>query len=834
MLLTPSLDPRDKHATDFSEQLVPPVVDALSAQIAILDETGTIVAVNSAWREFAENNPPVPSNAFEGANYLRVCDTASGPCAAEAPLLADGMRAVLRGETRMFSLEYPCHSPETKRWFIVRVTRSAGDAHIRVVVAHEDITERRNAEDAIKAAEMRFRSLFEKSSDALLILDISSWLIMSANPAAIAMFGARDEADFRSRPPWDYSPERQQNGRISAELVEEIGKEVIREGSRLQEWTCKRIDGKEFPVTLLLSRIATDAETILLVTIRDISLEKRVAAEYEKGLHRLEGMSQLRQSLLVPITLEEKLKKITDGVGRVFDMDFCRVWVIRPGDLCDKGCMHAEVADGPDACRDRTRCLHLVSSSGRYIHTDGKLHARVPLNCYEIGRLVSGSEHKVVIEAVQSDPRIHDHEWARSLGLKSFSGYQLQAKGERPLGVLACFSKHAIPPDQHEMLDGLCSTMAMVIQIDAAELQLKESDDRYGALFGGSLALVYLCDFEGRFIDANDAVFKLLGYSKEEFSSLNLSSMMTEDDLAVALRTLQEIRETGHQKTPTEYRLRHKNGSFVEVETTGSAVSSGGKVVATQHIANDISERRRASERTKQLMEELDRSNKELQQFAYIASHDLQEPLRMVSSYTQLLARRYKGRLDKDADEFIAFAVDGATRMQTLINDLLAFSRVGTRGKVFESTDSSQAFDQAIANLRMGIQESSAEVTHGDLPIVTADKLQFGQLFQNLIGNAIKYHGAEPPRVHVWAERKGGDWVFSVRDNGIGIDPKYSDRLFVLFQRLHTREEYPGTGIGLAICKKIVERHKGHIWEESQPGCGATFSFTIPVGGSGS
>jgi light-regulated signal transduction histidine kinase (bacteriophytochrome) len=202
----------------------------------------------------------------------------------------------------------------------------------------------------------------------------------------------------------------------------------------------------------------------------------------------------------------------------------------------------------------------------------------------------------------------------------------------------------------------------------------------------------------------------------------------------------------------------------------------------------------------------------------------------MVSSYTQLLARRYKGRLDADADDFIAYAVDGAYRMQRLINDLLAYSRVGTRGKEFEPTDCSVFFDQALANLKVTIEESGAVVDRGPLPTVMADKLQIGQLLQNLIGNAIKYHGDEPPRVHVSAEQKGNEWVFSVRDNGIGIDPQFAERIFVIFQRLHNREEYPGTGIGLAICKKIVERHGGRIWLESQVGTGATFYFTIPIG----
>jgi signal transduction histidine kinase len=237
----------------------------------------------------------------------------------------------------------------------------------------------------------------------------------------------------------------------------------------------------------------------------------------------------------------------------------------------------------------------------------------------------------------------------------------------------------------------------------------------------------------------------------------------------------------------------------------------------------------RAESELRDLNEELIRSNADLQQFAYVASHDLQEPLRMVASYTQLLAKRYKGKLDADADEFIAYAVDGATRMQRLINDLLSYSRVTSQGKEFEQVDCDLLLDGVLSTLRLTIEENRAIVTHDALPKVTADGGQLGQLFQNLVSNAIKFHGAEPPRVHISAERRNHEWLFSVRDNGIGVDPQYADRIFVIFQRLHDREEYPGTGIGLALCKKIVERHGGHIWVESQPGRGATFLFTIPI-----
>ncbi|MCA9971272.1 MAG: hypothetical protein KC425_13695, partial [Anaerolineales bacterium] len=223
------------------------------------------------------------------------------------------------------------------------------------------------------------------------------------------------------------------------------------------------------------------------------------------------------------------------------------------------------------------------------------------------------------------------------------------------------------------------------------------------------------------------------------------------------------------------------------------------------------------------------RSNRELEQFAYVASHDLQEPLRMVTSYLQLLQRRYRGQLDANADEFIAYAVDGAERMKVLINDLLAYSRVGTRGKPLAPADAEALLQRALDNLQLSIAETGARVHHDPLPAILADDGQFVQLLQNLIGNAIKFRGAAPPEVHVGVTRQDAQWRFAVSDNGIGFEPQFAERIFVIFQRLHTRSEYGGTGIGLAICKKIVERHGGQIWAESTPDVGTTIYFTLPA-----
>jgi PAS domain S-box-containing protein len=273
---------------------------------------------------------------------------------------------------------------------------------------------------------------------------------------------------------------------------------------------------------------------------------------------------------------------------------------------------------------------------------------------------------------------------------------------------------------------------------------------------------------------------------------------------------------------------RRKDGSEFPIEIMLSPIESAHGILVTAAIRN-ISVRKQAEENLLKTAEQLKQKNDQLQQFAYVASHDLQEPLRMVASYTQLLAKRYVGRLDSDADEFIAYAVDGCNRMQTLILDLLAYSRSRTDGKGQRVISTEDVLQEALMNLRAAIEESRAVVTRDSLPTITSNGSQLVQIFQNLIGNAIKYRSASVPQVNISATKNGGKgWIFSVRDNGMGIEPQYFEKIFVLFQRLHGREEFSGTGIGLAVCKKIVEQLGGTIWVESQPERGSTFYFSLP------
>jgi len=384
------------------------------------------------------------------------------------------------------------------------------------------------------------------------------------------------------------------------------------------------------------------------------------------------------------------------------------------------------------------------------------------------------------------------------------------------------------------------------------ETQLRLVEARYRTLVEQMPVVTFLAALDGGINElyVSPQIESLLGFSQKEW---------LEDPVLWYTRLHAEDRERWHlefartcatgARFRSEYRFLARDGRVVWVHGEAQMVRDDfGRPLFLQGIAYDITEKkqaedvlrrlnveleRRVRERTAQLEEAnaaLARSNAELEQFAYVASHDLQEPLRMVGSFAQLLAKRYRGQLDADADDFIGYVVEGAVRMQQLVNDLLTYSRVGRTDKERMPVDCSAVFASACANLATAIEEAGAAVTADRLPTVRGEQSQLLQLFQNLIGNALKFRKDDrPPRVHVGARRQGEEWLLWVQDNGIGIEAQYAERIFLVFQRLHHRREYPGTGIGLAICKKVVEHHGGRIWVEAEPGRGSTFFFTLPA-----
>ena len=567
--------------------------------------------------------------------------------------------------------------------------------------------------------------------------------------------------------------------------------------------------------------------------MRDISARKQAERELQEAARIAELGAAVGFTLSRDDSLPDQLRLCSEALAEYLDAAFVRIWTLAPsGDM-----------------------LEVQASAGLYAQIDGE-HARIPVGRSRIG-LIAQEQRAYLTDRVLDDPLV-DPEWARRQGLVALAGFPLLI-GDRLVGVMAVFARHSFDQTVTDAMASIASAVALGIERKSAEASLRESEARFRLLAENSTDILAKRSPEGIYLYISPACRAFLGYEPEEIVGRNAMEFVHPDDLSKVRGALAEALAGPEPRTAT-YRAVRKNGSYTWAETIFRAVydSQASRVDQLHTLSRDVSARvavedalrlardqleARVQECTVELVranasleyqaKELSRSNAELQQFAYVASHDLQEPLRMVASYTQLLARRYRDRLDADASDFIGYAVDGVTRMQVLINDLLTYSRVGSTEKRFTPTPLQDVLKRALANLQTAIEESGAVVTHDPLPVVKGDAPQLVQLFQNLIGNAIKYRGEKPPQIHVSVCREDGNWRVAVRDNGIGIEPQYAERIFEIFQRLHTADQYSGTGIGLAICRKIVERHGGRIWVESQAGMGATFHLTIPAHAEG-
>jgi PAS domain S-box-containing protein len=624
-----------------------------------------------------------------------------------------------------------------------------------------------------RKSEAMYPELLEAAPDAMVVVDHVGEIVL-LNVQAEKQFGYRRDELIGQR--------------VQNIISEGFAERLIADGTRSAaealaqqigtgiDLLGRRKDGSEFPIEIMLSPLASPEGILVTAAIRDIGVRKAA----EKHLAQMECRRRVVEEALRQS--DEQYRMLLDGVK-----DYA-IYMMDPQGQIVSWNAGAERIKG-------YRADQIIGRNYSCFFPPADIERGRP---EEILRMTAAEgQHEEQGMRVRKDG-------SRFLASVTFTALR------DPAGHLRGFSEFS-----HDLSES------------------KESGAKYRGLLEAAPDAMVVVNQGGEIVLLNVRAEKQFGYSRDELVGQKVKNIIPEgfaerlvaDGTRTAADALAQQIGTG-----IELSGLRKDGSKFPIEIMLSPLESRAGVLVTAAI-RDISVRKKSEEHMLKTARELKRSNDELQQFAYVASHDLQEPLRMVASYTQLLASRYKGRLDSDADEFIAFAVDGANRMQGLIQDLLAYSHAGTDQKVIREVSSENALKGALKNLRATIEESAAVVTHDPLPAVTADEPQLAQVFQNLIGNAIKYRSAEAPHIHLSATKNGGnEWIFSVCDNGMGIDPQYSERIFILFQRLHGQKEFRGTGIGLAICKKILERLGGRIWVDSQLKKGSTFYFALPAG----
>ena len=637
---------------------------------------------------------------------------------------------------------------------------------ILVTAAIRDISVRKDAEQHLAQMEGRYRGLLEAAPDAMVVVDQAGNIVL-LNVQAEKRFG--------------YSRDELLAQKVTAIIPEGFAERLIADGTRTAaealaqqigtgiELSGRRKDGSVFPIEIMLSPLDSKEGILVTAAIRDISVRKEAELHLAQVEGKFRGLLEAAPDGMVVVDQVGKMVLLNLQAEKLFGYHRHELVGQQVTDIIPVGFAERLIADGT-----RTAAEALAQQIGTGIELSG--------------RCKNGSYFPIEI---------------------------MLSPLESPDGVLVTAAIRDISVRKK------------------AEAHLAEMEGRYRGLLEAAPEAIVISDPSGRILLVNAQMEKVFGYAREELIGQAVEILVPERFRAKHPQFRQGYHAHPRARSMGEnldLRGLRKDGSEFSVEITLSPLASPEGLLVTA-VVRDITERKKFQEHQLQTVGELKRSNDELQHFAYIASHDLQEPLRMVASYTQLLSKRYRGKLDPDADDFIAYAVAGCNRMQRLINDLLAYSRAGANGKPPRKISSELALQEALTNLQEAIAESGAVVTHDKLPIVTMDDTQLTQVFQNLIGNAVKYRSFKTPRVHISATTTDGtESVFSVRDNGLGIDSQYFEKIFVLFQRLHGRDEFEGTGIGLAVCKKMLERLGGRIWLDSQPDEGSTFHFAVPEG----
>ena len=632
--------------------------------------------------------------------------------------------------------------------------------------ARHDLSRREDTEKHLAQLEARYRGLLEAAPDAMVVVNRKGEIVL-LNVQAEKRFGYRRD-ELLGQKVTNIIPEGFAE-RLIADDTRTAAEALAQQIGTGLELNGRRKDGSEFPIEIMLSPLESSEGILVTAAIRDITVRKKAERHLAQMEGRYRGLLEAAPDAMVVVNPSGEIVLVNLQAERQFGYRRDELIGQKVTNIIPEGFAERLIADGT-----RTAAEALVQQIGTGLELSG--------------RRKDGSEFPIEIML-------------------------------SPL----------------ESSEGILVTAAIrdITERMRVEDALRRDEERFRLIVSNVKDYAHIMlDTEGLVVSWNEGAERIKGFRAEEIIGQHFSRFYPAEDLRDGRPAFELEQASKYGRFEGEgWRVRKDGSRFLANVVITALRDDRGRLRGFGKITRDISAQRESEQNLMKSMRELKRSNDELEQFAYVASHDLQEPLRMVASYTQLLAQRYKGRLDSDADEFIAFAVDGCTRMQRLIQDLLSYSRAGTNIGTLKEISADKALEEALMNLRLSIKESAAVVTHDPLPAIISDDAQLVQLFQNLISNAIKYRGADAPHIHISAaENDSNEWIFSVRDNGLGIDPQYFERIFVLFQRLHGQKEYEGTGIGLAMCKKIVHRLGGRIWVESQASKGSTFYFALPAG----
>ena len=707
-----------------------------------------------------------------------------------------------------FELEARIVRPDGTPRVIHAVGQSEKDADGRVIRQFgtcQDVTELRRAEEALEASEEKYRILAERSAD-LITQQAPDGEILYVSPAIESMFG--------------YTPE---------EVVGRNGREFILPADleKIESLRLALLHGEPAVTVIFRMRnksgeyrwVETTAQTVadpgsdrfdsVISVTRDIT-DTIAAAKRDRLLQAITAVAN--EAGAVGPALRLTLEKICEHTG----------WAVG----------HVAIADQKTGGIGSIDIWQLPESE--QLAAFRASIEQIPALAGEglPGRVLSSGRAEWVEDLHANGEALAPGKGAFQR-IRSAFAFPIHS-GERTLAVLQFFSREPRPRDEPfiEVMEEIGVQLGEMIQRLRTKAALAASEMRFRALSESAHDAIFTMDSEGAILYCNESSTRIFGYECDDLLGRPFISLLSDHtperrSEAGAFAQLMKARDPSLMGRTVELTGRRRDGGDVPIELALSWWEAEEGVYFTV-ILRDITARKRTEERLQENMSQLARSNAELGLFTYVASHDLREPLRTVASNVQLMKRRLGDKIDPTIRKEMEFAVDGVGRMQALLHDLLTYSRVGTDGKPFAWVEAETVLAETVQSLGAAIEEHAVEIRHEPLPTVFGDRSQLAQLFLNLLSNAIKFHDNRTPRIRVWAERKGAEWVFSVRDNGIGIDPAYADHIFTVFQRLHSSEEYPGTGIGLAVCRKIVERHRGRIWVESERGAGSTFRFTIP------